>query len=109
MCVYAFDLLFLNGESLVREPFRKRLELLQSSFQEVEGEFMFAKSIVSADTDIVAEFLEESIRGLFFSMLSFLVHCYLFSFIVIFSLSLNIIFSLSFSFLFHCYLLSAGK
>lgn len=68
MCVYAFDLLFLNGESLVREPFRRRLELLHSSFQEVEGEFMFAKSIVSADTDVVAEFLEESIRGFFFSL-----------------------------------------
>ena len=61
--MYAFDLLFLNGESLVREPFRTRRELLRSSFQEVEGEFTFAKSIVSADTEAVAEFLEESIKG----------------------------------------------
>lgn len=63
VCVYAFDLLYINGQSLVREPFRRRRDLLHASFNEVEGEFMFAKSIVSADVDAVAEFLDESIKG----------------------------------------------
>ncbi len=63
VCVYAFDLLYLNGESLVRETFSKRREHLHSSFTEVEGEFHFATSIVSTNTDDIAEFLEESIKG----------------------------------------------
>ncbi|PWA30036.1 hypothetical protein CCH79_00009728 [Gambusia affinis] len=62
VCVYAFDLLYLNGESLVRQPLCRRRELLRESFTEVEGEFLFARSIDSHDTDAIAEFLEQSVR-----------------------------------------------
>lgn len=67
--MYAFDLLYLNGQSLVREPFRRRRDLLHASFNEIEGEFVFAKSIVSADVDAVAEFLDESIKGTLYDIL----------------------------------------
>ena len=63
VCIYAFDLLYLNGESLVKEPFQKRRDLLYSSFKEIEGEFVFAKSIISSNTEDIGEFLEESIKG----------------------------------------------
>ncbi|XP_030017070.1 DNA ligase 1 isoform X2 [Sphaeramia orbicularis] len=62
VCVYAFDLLFLNGESLVRQPLCRRRALLRESFSEVEGEFVFARSIDSDNTDTIAEFLEQSVR-----------------------------------------------
>uniref|UniRef100_A0A8C5E8W1 DNA ligase n=1 Tax=Gouania willdenowi TaxID=441366 RepID=A0A8C5E8W1_GOUWI len=62
VCVYAFDLLYLNGESLVRQPLCERRALLRESFSEVEGEFVFAKSIDSNNTDAIAEFLEQSVR-----------------------------------------------
>ncbi|XP_078610140.1 DNA ligase 1-like isoform X2 [Branchiostoma floridae x Branchiostoma japonicum] len=62
VCVYAFDLLYLNGQSLVREPFRKRREMLRESFNEVEGEFVFATSMVSGNTEEIAEFLDASIK-----------------------------------------------
>lgn len=63
VCVYAFDLLYLNGESLVTQPFRRRRQLLHESFEEIEGEFVYAKSKVSSDTEEIAEFLEESVKG----------------------------------------------
>ncbi|XP_053507185.1 DNA ligase 1 [Ictalurus furcatus] len=62
VCVYAFDLLYLNGESLVREPLSKRRALLRQSFTEKEGEFVFARSLDSDNTETIAEFLEQSIR-----------------------------------------------
>eukprot|EP00058_Branchiostoma_floridae_P009899 XP_002595387.1 hypothetical protein BRAFLDRAFT_69217 [Branchiostoma floridae] len=62
VCVYAFDLLYLNGQSLVREPFRKRREMLRESFNEVEGEFVFATSMVSGNTEEIAVFLDASIK-----------------------------------------------
>uniref|UniRef100_G3Q0G8 DNA ligase n=1 Tax=Gasterosteus aculeatus aculeatus TaxID=481459 RepID=G3Q0G8_GASAC len=62
VCVYAFDLLYLNGESLVRQPLCRRRALLKESFSEVEGEFVFARSIDSNNTDAIAEFLEQSVR-----------------------------------------------
>lgn len=63
MCIYAFDLLYLNGESLVQKPFRTRRQLLRDHFTEVEGEFVFAKSMISSNTEEIEDFLEESIKG----------------------------------------------
>ncbi|CAB3985626.1 DNA ligase 1-like isoform X1 [Paramuricea clavata] len=63
VCIYAFDLLYMNGKSYVKEPFKVRREILRSSFNEIDGEFIFAKSITSTDTDDIAEFLDESIKG----------------------------------------------
>ena len=63
MCVYAFDLLYFNGESLVKKPFCERRQLLREHFTEVEGEFMFAKSMIASNTEKIEEFLEESIKG----------------------------------------------
>uniref|UniRef100_A0A671LZ69 DNA ligase n=1 Tax=Sinocyclocheilus anshuiensis TaxID=1608454 RepID=A0A671LZ69_9TELE len=62
VCVYAFDLLYLNGASLVREPLSKRRALLRESFEEKEGEFVFARSLDSDNTESIAEFLEQSVR-----------------------------------------------
>ena len=64
VCVYAFDLLYFNGESLVRKPLRLRRQLLHDNFNEIDGEFMFAKSMVSSNTEEIEEFLDESIKGI---------------------------------------------
>uniref|UniRef100_H2YDZ0 DNA ligase n=1 Tax=Ciona savignyi TaxID=51511 RepID=H2YDZ0_CIOSA len=63
VCIYAFDLLYLNGESLVRKPFRERRKLLRDNFNECEGQYVFAQFQDTTDTDKIAELLEESIKG----------------------------------------------
>jgi hypothetical protein len=64
VCVFAFDLLYLNGESLVKEPLRRRSQLLRESFETVEGQFQFAQSIQSSNVDDIQTFLDDSIKGL---------------------------------------------
>ena len=39
VCIFAFDLIYLNGQALIEEPLSKRHELLHANFNEVEGEF----------------------------------------------------------------------
>ncbi|KAA0190230.1 DNA ligase [Fasciolopsis buskii] len=64
VCVFPFDLLYLNGVSLIEKPLRIRRQILRNTFSQLTGEFMFATSLDSSDTDEIAAFLDESIKGL---------------------------------------------
>ncbi|XP_012275233.1 DNA ligase 1 isoform X2 [Orussus abietinus] len=63
VCVFMFDLLYLNGEALVKEPFIKRRQLLKDNFKEIEGEWKFATSHDPTTMEEVEDFLEESVKG----------------------------------------------
>lgn len=63
VCVFMFDLLYFNGESLVKKPFSERRDLLKKHFKEAEGEWCFVTSIDTSTMEEVQEFLEESIKG----------------------------------------------
>ncbi|KAI9146124.1 hypothetical protein BKA69DRAFT_1153542 [Paraphysoderma sedebokerense] len=69
VCLFAFDLLYLNGKvpellprfSLLQESLHRRRELMYESFNLVEGEFAFAKHMDANSVDEIQTFLEESI------------------------------------------------
>ncbi|GES66415.1 DNA ligase [Aspergillus terreus] len=63
VCVFAFDLLFLNGEPTVKKSLRERRELLHESFQVVEGEFQFAQFGNTNVLDEIQNLLEESVKA----------------------------------------------
>ncbi|KAF2461073.1 DNA ligase [Lineolata rhizophorae] len=63
VCVFAFDILFLNGEALVNKPFRERRELLHASFIPVEGEFAFATYSNINELEQIQTLLDESIAA----------------------------------------------
>ncbi|EPQ60652.1 ATP-dependent DNA ligase [Gloeophyllum trabeum ATCC 11539] len=62
VCLFAFDLLYLNGEPLLHKPLAERRELLREHFQPVDGEFQFAKASDGSTTDEIQAFLEESVK-----------------------------------------------
>ncbi|KAI1335737.1 DNA ligase [Xylariaceae sp. FL0016] len=63
VCVFAFDLLFLNGEAVVEKPLRERRELMHGAFNAVEGEFAFATSMDGQELEQIQVFLDESVKA----------------------------------------------
>ncbi|KAF0645811.1 hypothetical protein FPSE5266_03554 [Fusarium pseudograminearum] len=63
VCVFAFDLLYLNGEAVVEKALRERRELLQTAFNPVEGEFAFATHMDGQELDEIQVFLDESVKA----------------------------------------------
>lgn len=62
VCLFAFDLMYLNGEELLNRPFRERRELLRSLFVEIPNQFTWVKNIdaCSADSETVLEFFKSA-------------------------------------------------
>ncbi|KAI5843265.1 ATP-dependent DNA ligase, partial [Tricharina praecox] len=63
VCVYGFDLLFLNGKSTVQDSLADRRKMMYTSFKSVEGEFAFATAIDGQEVEIIQAFLEESCKA----------------------------------------------
>ncbi|ODH49872.1 hypothetical protein GX48_03961 [Paracoccidioides brasiliensis] len=63
VCVFAFDLLFLNGEPTVKKTLRERRSLLHEAFVPVEGEFVFAQHGDTSDLEEIQTLLDESVKA----------------------------------------------
>ncbi|EJY57894.1 AAEL017566-PA [Aedes aegypti] len=63
VCVYMFDLLYLNGKPLVERPFLERRELMYKHFIEFEGEWKYATRLDTGDIDELQRFLDEAVKG----------------------------------------------
>ncbi|KAF2866839.1 hypothetical protein BDV95DRAFT_199649 [Massariosphaeria phaeospora] len=63
VCVFAFDILYLNGEALVNKSFRERREHLNSAFVPVEGEFALAKYGNTNELEEIQILLEDSVKA----------------------------------------------
>ncbi|KAF2832933.1 ATP-dependent DNA ligase [Ophiobolus disseminans] len=63
VCVFAFDILYLNGEALVNKSFRERRDHLLDAFVPVEGEFAFAKFANTNDLEEIQILLEDSVKS----------------------------------------------
>ncbi|KAG7656928.1 DNA ligase ATP-dependent C-terminal [Arabidopsis suecica] len=61
VCVFAFDILYLNGQLLIHENLNIRREKLHDSFEEDLGYFQFATALTSNDIGELQEFLKASI------------------------------------------------
>jgi DNA ligase-1 len=64
ICVYVFDMMYLNSESLAKKPLWRRQEKLREHFRET-NDFFFAqsKSLESYDESVLSSFLETAVKG----------------------------------------------
>jgi DNA ligase-1 len=64
--VQAFDLMYLNGKSLLSKTMKERRSLLHKHFAPVEGKFQFAKAldaVEDGDTIVLEQFLDAAVKG----------------------------------------------
>ncbi|KAI9092404.1 hypothetical protein DFS34DRAFT_291927 [Phlyctochytrium arcticum] len=61
--VFAFDLMFLNGKSLLKEPFRVRRDAMRLAFKPIDGLFDFVPQLESSDAEEVQEFLNQALQA----------------------------------------------
>lgn len=59
--INAFDLLYLNNKSLIKEPFKKRRELLKKIISPVKDKLQLAVQIVTSDLKEAEKFYKESL------------------------------------------------
>lgn len=62
ICLFAFDLLYYNGKSLITKSFEERRNVLFENFQTIEGKFHFATYKNSSDLDELQSFLDQSVK-----------------------------------------------
>ncbi|KAI9015005.1 ATP-dependent DNA ligase [Gaertneriomyces semiglobifer] len=63
VCVFAFDLLYLNGDPLTTKSLKERRDIMYENFHEVDGIFTFAKHMESSNVEEMQTFLDESVEG----------------------------------------------
>ncbi|KAI1803073.1 ATP-dependent DNA ligase [Daldinia bambusicola] len=65
VCLFAFDLMYLNGQPLLDRPFRERRSLLRSLFTEIPHHFTWVKSLdaTSQDSEAVLDFFKQAIES----------------------------------------------
>ncbi|GAV73451.1 DNA_ligase_A_M domain-containing protein/DNA_ligase_A_N domain-containing protein/DNA_ligase_A_C domain-containing protein [Cephalotus follicularis] len=61
VCIFAFDILYLNGQPLLQEELKVRRERLYDSFEEEPGFFQFATAITSNDLEEIQKFLDDAV------------------------------------------------
>eukprot|EP00198_Chlamydomonas_reinhardtii_P013554 XP_001702891.1 DNA ligase [Chlamydomonas reinhardtii] len=61
--LFAFDCLYLNGQSLLHKPLTERRAALYGSLTEKEGELLYASYKTSRDVEELESFLNESVEA----------------------------------------------
>lgn len=62
ICLFAFDVLCYNGESLITRSFGERRQCLLDNFTPMEGKFQYATSRDSSDLNELQAFLDQSVK-----------------------------------------------
>lgn len=74
ICLFAFDILYFNGKSLITLSLKERRGVLSENLKPIEGKFQFATAKNSSNLDELQQFLDQSVKdaceGLMVKMLN---------------------------------------
>lgn len=64
VCLFSFDLMYLNGEELLDRPFRERRSLLRSLFVEIPNHFTWVNSLdaTSSQSETILDFFKGALE-----------------------------------------------
>ena len=62
VCLFAFDILYYNGESLIHKPLAERRECLYHNLKHIEGKFTFATKMDTDNVEQITKFLDQSVH-----------------------------------------------
>lgn len=62
ICLFAFDLLYYNNESLITQSLEERRKCLFENFKPIEGKFQYATYKNSSDLNELQAFLDQSVK-----------------------------------------------
>jgi DNA ligase-1 len=62
VCLFAFDCLYLNGETLLEKTLVERRQALHAAIEEKPGKLMLAQERTSRDLEELQTFLDDSIK-----------------------------------------------
>ncbi|KAK3385703.1 ATP-dependent DNA ligase [Podospora didyma] len=65
VCLFAFDLMYLNGQPLMDRSFRERRDMLRSLFVEIPYRFTWVKSLdaTSQESEVVLDFFKSAVES----------------------------------------------
>lgn len=62
VCLFAFDILYYNGEALIQKPLGERRNYLFNNLEEIPGKFSFATKMDTDNVEAITKFLDESVH-----------------------------------------------
>lgn len=62
VCIFAFDILYYNGESLIQKPLAERRIYMYNNLKEIKGKFAFATKMDTDEVDKITKFLDQSVH-----------------------------------------------
>lgn len=60
VCIFVFDILYFDGQSLIHKSLRERRNVLYRNFKEIENKFYFSKNIESSLVENIDAFFKEA-------------------------------------------------
>ena len=71
VCLFVFDMIYLNGDCLLDNTFRERREVMMKNIPVVKGQLEYVKGMDSDDTHEIQKFLEQSVECKFLTLANF--------------------------------------